>query len=119
MVYGVIQVEARTVDTGAKSTFFCSCGVGDGEGKGADGPDVYLTAAYELKLSNVQANTQAARDIEVDYTALARGACRSAVEKIKGWKTQGKLEAWKQDEAEAEAEAEAEEVEDASVLAQL
>lgn len=59
---------------------------------------MYLTAAYELKLSNVQPNTQAALDIEVNYTALARGACRTAVEKIRGWKTQGKLEAWKKED---------------------
>ena len=59
---------------------------------------MYLTAAYELKLSDVQVNTNAAKDIEVNYTALARGACRSAVEKIRGWKTQGKLEAWQKED---------------------
>ncbi|MCJ1269298.1 hypothetical protein MMC22_009189 [Lobaria immixta] len=89
-----LHVEAVTVDTGAKSTFFCSGGGGDGETES----DLYLTAAYELKLSHVQANTNAAKDIEVNYTALARGACRSAVEKIRGWKTQGKLEAWQKED---------------------
>lgn len=59
---------------------------------------MYLTAAYELKLSDVQPNTEAAREIEVNYTALARGACRTAVEKIKGWKAEGKLEAWKNED---------------------
>lgn len=100
MLWGALQVEGRTIDTGAKSTFFCSCGAGEGgeDEEGARGPSVYLTAAYELKLSNVQGNTKAAREIEVDYTALARGACRSAVEKIKGWKTEGKLEAWKKED---------------------
>lgn len=93
-LHGATQVEAVTVDTGAKSTFFCSGGGGDGETES----DLYLTAAYELKLSDVQANTNAARDIEVNYTALARGACRSAVEKIRGWKTQGKLEAWQKED---------------------
>ncbi|MCJ1464630.1 hypothetical protein MMC07_003243 [Pseudocyphellaria aurata] len=82
MLLGVLQVEGRTIDTGAKSTFICSCGAGEGD-EDEERPKVYLTAAYELKLSNVQGNTKAARDIEVDYTALARGACRSAVKKIK------------------------------------
>lgn len=59
---------------------------------------MYLTAAYELRLSNVQPNTKDALDIEVNYTALARGACRTAVEKIRGWKTEGKLEAWKKED---------------------
>lgn len=96
-VCDTIQVEATTVDTGAKSTFLCSSGIGDGVGKD-DKPEVYLTAIYELKLSNVQENTQEARDIERNYRLLAKEACRSAGEKIRGWKAEGKLEKWNKED---------------------
>jgi Domain of unknown function (DUF1857) len=49
---------------------------------------------YELKLDNIQPGTKEAKDIETNYTALARGACRSAVDSIRLWKKQGKLALW-------------------------
>ena len=60
--------------------------------------DLFLTAVYELKLHHVMAGTPEARDIEAQYTELARGACRSAVEKIQRWKVEGKLAQWAQED---------------------
>jgi hypothetical protein len=89
-------VEAITVDTGARSTFLFASGAGDKHNE----IDLFLTAAYELKLQHVMAGTQEARDIEANYTELARGACRGAVDKIRQWKVEGKLEQWaREDEA--------------------
>jgi hypothetical protein len=54
---------------------------------------------YELRLSDVLPGTEKAKGIEVDYRKLAQKACRSAVEDIRRWKTEGKLELWaKEDE---------------------
>ena len=50
---------------------------------------------YELKLTNIEAGSSQAKEIETNYTALARGACRDSVEKIRRWKEDGKLEQWK------------------------
>lgn len=55
---------------------------------------------YELKLDNVEPGTQAAKDVEVNYTALARGACENAVKDIRKWKTEGKLAAWQKEDEE-------------------
>ena len=60
--------------------------------------DLYLTAMYELKLANVEPGSAKAQEIEVNYTALARGACRDSVEKIRGWKEAGKLPIWKEED---------------------
>lgn len=64
-----------------------------GTANGED-PELYLTAMYELWLSDVEPGTQAAKDIEVNYTALARRACKDAVESIRKWKVTGKLAEW-------------------------
>ncbi|KAF4335430.1 hypothetical protein FBEOM_10718 [Fusarium beomiforme] len=96
-----LHVEAKTITTGAKSTFLLSHGTAEKQEDGR--PELFLTALYELKLNNVEPGTQAAKDIEVDYTALARGACENAVKDIRKWKTEGKLAAWqKEDEETAE-----------------
>ncbi|KAM0545781.1 hypothetical protein ACHAPJ_011205 [Fusarium lateritium] len=94
-----LHVEAKTVATGAKSTFLMSHGTsGNQEG---NCPELFLTAMYELKLDNVAPGTQAAKDIEVNYTALAKGACENAVKDIRKWKTEGKLHEWqKEDEGD-------------------
>ncbi|KAF5963729.1 hypothetical protein FCOIX_13731 [Fusarium coicis] len=95
-----LHVQAKTVTTGATSTFLLSHGTAEKEDN--ERPELFLTAMYELKLDNVKPGTQAAKDIEVNYTALARGACENAVRDIRKWKTEGKLAAW-QIEAEQDA----------------
>jgi hypothetical protein len=35
----------------------------------------------------------------IQYTALARGACRNAVKDIRSWKVQGKLATWAAEDA--------------------
>lgn len=65
-----------------------------GADDGHNETDLFLTASYELKLHHVMAGTQEARDIEANYTALARGACRGAVDTIRQWKVMGKLAQW-------------------------
>lgn len=50
---------------------------------------------YELKLSNIQPGSPEAKDIETNYTALARRACYEAVESIRRWKEDGKLQQWR------------------------
>ena len=55
---------------------------------------------YELKLDNIEPGTKAAKDIEVNYTALARGACESAVRDIRKWKAEGKLAKWEKEAQE-------------------
>ncbi|OBT39504.1 hypothetical protein VE00_10398 [Pseudogymnoascus sp. WSF 3629] len=89
-----LSVLSQTVDTGAKSTFHLSYGAAEGNTE----THLFLTAMYELKLAHVQPETEEAKDIETNYTALARGACRSAVEKIRLWKVQGKLAAWAEED---------------------
>ena len=53
---------------------------------------------YELKLADIEPGSPQAREIETNYTALARGACRDSVEKIRRWKEDGKLEQWKEED---------------------
>ena len=53
---------------------------------------------YELKLADVEPGSPEAKEIEVNYTALARGACRHSVEKIRDWKEAGKLQKWKEED---------------------
>ena len=85
---------ATTVETGARSTFLLSYGAGEGEAES----DLYVTAMYELKLANVERGSTQAKDIEVNYTALARGACVDCVRKIRGWKVAGKLREWEEED---------------------
>ena len=86
-------MESCTVDTGAKSTFLLSYST-ENEAE----PQLYLTAMYELWLDNVEPGSQAAQDIEVNYTALAKGACKDAVNSIRTWKTEGKLSIWAEED---------------------
>ena len=88
------KVMATTVDTGARSTFHLSHGAGDGE----DDSKLFLTAMYELKLPNIMAGSKEAKDIEANYTALARGACRDAVANIRNWRQEGKLQKWREED---------------------
>lgn len=86
-----MKVLATTVETGANSDWILSYGAADGE----DELSLYLTAMYELELTDIEPGSPQAREIETNYTALARGACRDSVEKIRSWKEDGKLEQWK------------------------
>lgn len=97
-----MKVLATTVDTGAKSTFLLSYGAGDGENES----NLYLTAMYELKLADILSGSPQGKEIEVNYTALARGACRDAVEKIRSWKEEGKLQKWREEDQVLDAAAE-------------
>ena len=59
---------------------------------------LYLTAMYELRLADIEPGSPQAKEIETNYTALARGACRDSVEKTRRWKEDGKLEQWKEED---------------------
>ena len=60
---------------------------------------------YELKLTDVEPGTQKAEEIKANYTTLAKGACRSGVEKIRQWKMEGKLEEWQREDEALDREA--------------
>ena len=49
-----------------------------------------MTAIYELELADIEPGSPQAKEIETNYTALARGACRDTVEKIRRWKEDGR-----------------------------
>ncbi|CAD6564775.1 MAG: hypothetical protein ASARMPREDX12_004429 [Alectoria sarmentosa] len=102
LIVDKLHVMSMTVDTGAKSTFLLSYGAGDGE----DESNLYLTAMYELKLADIEPESPRAKEIEANYTALARGACRDAVEKIRSWKVATKLQKWKEEDEMLDAAAE-------------
>ena len=53
---------------------------------------------HELKLADIEPGSPQAKEIETNYIALARGACRDSVEKIRRWKEDGKLEQWKEED---------------------
>ena len=89
-----MKVMATTVGTGARSTFLLSYGAGDEESDS----NLFLTAMYELRLANIVPGSPEAKEIEINYRALARGACRSAVEKIRIWQKEGKLAKWREDD---------------------
>ena len=89
------------METGANSDWILSYGAADGE----DDSSLYLTAMYELKLTNIEKGSLQAKEIETNYTALARGACRDSVEKIRKWKEDGKLEQWKEEDLRLESAA--------------
>ena len=70
------------MEAGANSDWILSYGAADGE----DESSLYLTAMYELKLADIEPGSPQAKEIETNYTALARGTCRDSVEKIRRWK---------------------------------
>ena len=82
------------METGANSDWILSYSAAAGE----DDSSLYLTAMYELKLADIEPGSPQAKSIETNYTALARGACRDSVEKIRRWKEDGKLEHWKEED---------------------
>lgn len=86
------QTEAITVDSGGRSTMLISRG-----GRETDKPtDLFLTAAYELHVPDVVPGSERAKEIQEKYSALARGAARTVVAKIREWKSNGTLEQWRQ-----------------------
>ena len=90
---------ATTIDTGARSTWLFSYGAGESD----DHVKLYLTAMYELKLSDILPGSPEAKEIEVNYTALARSACHDAVAKIRSWREEGKLQMWREEDEKLEA----------------
>lgn len=54
-------------------------------------PELFLTAAYELWLDGVEEGSKQAEDIRVQYTALARGATKDAVQTFRRWKKEGTI----------------------------
>lgn len=83
----VNQVEATTIDSGARTTMILSYGAAEDETE----KDLYLTAFYELRMPDIRPGTAEARDIEVRYSALARGAARTTIETIRKFKVDGIL----------------------------
>ncbi len=81
------------MDTGSKTTWLLSHGDGTDE--------LYLTGMYELKLPGVRVGTEEADRIDKEYRELTKKACKGAVEKIRGWKEEGRLAVWAgEDEAD-------------------
>ena len=85
-MFFVTKALATTVETGANSYWILSSGAADRE----DESSLYLTAVYELKMADIGPGSPQAKEIETNYTALARGTCRDTVEKIRRWKEDGK-----------------------------
>lgn len=83
------QVEAKTVDTGAATTFGVT--LGTGEPQDSERPDIYLVTAYELWMDGVEEGTKEAEDVRVNYQALARGATIDGVKTFRRWKVEGKI----------------------------
>ncbi|KAJ5940502.1 hypothetical protein N7516_000670 [Penicillium verrucosum] len=84
-----LHVEATTTDTGAKSTMLLSYGGAPGEGE----LTLFLTAMYELRVEGVIPGSPEANAIETNYAQLAKGAAITAVEKIRLWKVEDRLDA--------------------------
>ncbi|RHZ58273.1 hypothetical protein CDV55_104700 [Aspergillus turcosus] len=83
-----LLTEAITIGSGARSTMLISRG-----GRETDKPtDLFLTAAYELHVPDVVPGSERAKEIQEEYSALARGAARTVVATIREWKSNGTLE---------------------------
>ncbi|KAL4913037.1 hypothetical protein BDW62DRAFT_205922 [Aspergillus aurantiobrunneus] len=83
-----LLTEAITVDSGARSTMIVSRGGAESDGDDA----VYLSAVYELHVPDVVPGSDRAREIEREYTQLARGAVNTALGLVRKWKVDGSLE---------------------------
>lgn len=64
-----------------------------GGAPGQGDQDLYLTAMYELRVNGVVPGSPKAKEIETSYAQLARGAALTAVEKIRSWKVENRLDA--------------------------
>ena len=63
---------------------------GGAPGQGADA--LVLTARYELRVHGVTAGSPEAKAIETNYAQLAKGAALTAVERIRSWSVEGRLD---------------------------
>ncbi|RDW70940.1 hypothetical protein BP6252_07503 [Coleophoma cylindrospora] len=82
-------VEARTEDTGAKTTFLLSYNIG--ATVSPDSTDISFTVIYELRVAGVLEGSAKAEEIKRDYPELARKACTDTVEQIRQCKLDGRL----------------------------
>lgn len=57
--------------------------------------DLYFTASYELKVPGVEPGSERAKEIQEEYTGLARKAARDGVNSVRSWKREDKLAMWK------------------------
>jgi len=55
--------------------------------------DLFLTAMYELRVNGVVSGSPEAKAIETNYAQLAKGAALTAVERIRLWKVEDRLDA--------------------------
>ncbi|KAJ5107503.1 hypothetical protein N7456_004178 [Penicillium angulare] len=83
-----LHVEATTTDSGAKSTMLVSYGGAPDQGE----QDLYLTAMYELRVNGVETGSTEAKAMETNYAQLAKGAALTAVERIRLWKVEDRLD---------------------------
>ncbi|GAB1317433.1 hypothetical protein MFIFM68171_07643 [Madurella fahalii] len=83
-----MNVEAKTVDTGAATTFGVTLGTGEQD---PERPDIYLVTAYELWMDGVEEGSKEAEDVRVNYRALARNATIDGVKTFRRWKVEGKI----------------------------
>lgn len=87
-------MEARTKDTGAKTTFLLS--YHDTAAVSPESTDISFTVIYELKLTGIEPSSPEAERIQAEYPELTRKACTSTVEQIRERKKNGQLDAWAQ-----------------------
>jgi hypothetical protein len=64
-----------------------------GGAPGQGDEDLYLTAMYELHVNGVVPGSAEAKAIETNYAQLAMGAALTAVERIRLWKVEDRLDA--------------------------
>lgn len=64
---------------------------GGAPGQGQE--SLFLTAMYELRVNSVVPGSSEAKDIETNYAQLAKGAALTAVERIRLWKVEDRLDA--------------------------
>ena len=60
-----------------------------------DDSDLFFTASYELKVPGVQPGSERAREVQTEYTELARKAAKDGVNSVRRWKQEDKLSMWK------------------------
>ncbi|RLL93864.1 hypothetical protein CFD26_101141 [Aspergillus turcosus] len=91
-----LLVEAKTKETGAKTTFLLS--YHDSATVSPESTDISFTVIYELKLKGIEAGSADAERIQDEYPELARKACTSTMEQIRERKKNGQLDVWAQAE---------------------
>ncbi|KAK2054709.1 DUF1857-domain-containing protein [Colletotrichum caudatum] len=93
-----LLVSATTRDTGARTTMVCSYGIGASDED--DDMRPHLTLYYELLMGDKapEPGSVEARDIMTNYRGLAKNMVAESIKTIRGWKLEGKLARWAEEE---------------------